>query len=423
MVFSRLSFMMLLQYAVWGLWLPQLAAYLTAPVEGGGLGFTVPQMGYIIGVAGSAGALFSPFVAGQLADRHFRVERVLAVLLSLGGVVIFTMAYQTTFIAWLVMAILYSILYMPTLALTNSVAFTNLSRPETQFPKVRVWGTIGWIVAAWVFPMVWLQTNLKVQALPPFLVGDEAPNVTSRLVDALKVSGVLSILYAVYCLTLPSTPPQKQAKDPLAFRRAFKLFTIPSLAVLMFAALIISTIHQMYFIMTSPYLVSRGLKESLIMPAMSIGQFAEIIIMALLGPVLVRSKFRWVIAIGCLAYFARYAVFGTLTLPLWVTVSSIALHGFCYACFFAAAYIYVDKIAPIDAKHSAQTVFGTVILGLGPILSAFVIPFLSAKFSDASGALDYRGFWYTLAGVGLATAILFVLFFRDETRKVDAEAA
>ncbi|MCH7910094.1 MAG: MFS transporter, partial [Candidatus Hydrogenedentes bacterium] len=191
---SRLGMMMFLQYAVWGFWLPILARYLQSSTEDGGLGFTPGQVGWILGLAGSIGAVTAPFIAGQLADRRFSTEKFLAVLLLLGGLIKWYTSTQTTFEAWLVLSILYSIVYQPTLALTNSLAFAHLGDADREFPRVRVWGTIGWIAASWIFPMVWLQTDLTLQALPPFLAGTELPDATGRLVDALKFSGGPSIL-------------------------------------------------------------------------------------------------------------------------------------------------------------------------------------------------------------------------------------
>ena len=220
---GRLSLMMFLQYAVWGAWLPLAARYLTAPVADGGLGFTGTQMGTILGLAGSIGAICSPFIAGQLADRYFSTERFLAALLTIGAVIKWITASQHSFSAWLILSILYSIVYMPTLALSNSMAFANLGDRDRQFPKVRVWGTIGWIAASWIFPMIYLQSGLHLGAMPPFLTGPELPNVTARLADSLRFSGIISIGYALYCLTLPHTPPRKDATEKLAFKKAFAL--------------------------------------------------------------------------------------------------------------------------------------------------------------------------------------------------------
>jgi nucleoside transporter len=410
----RLSLMMFLQYAVWGAWLPLAARFLQAGPDEGGLGFTGFQVGMILGLAGSVGAVTSPFIAGQVADRYFSAEKFLALLLAVGGVVKWYTAYQTTYPAWLILSIVYSVVYMPTLALSNSVAFANLSDKKRDFPKVRVWGTFGWIAASWIFPMIWLQTDLKFQAMPPFLSGPEVDNVTGRLVDALKFSGMISIGYAAFCFLLPNTPPKRDAVEPLAVAKAFALFRKPSFALLVLASLPISVIHQIYFMQTGPFLSAIGLRDSLIGPVMTIGQFAEIGVMAALGLMLKRLGFRWVIFIGAMAYFARYAVFGTVDLPLGVIVTSQALHGFCYACFFAAGFIYVDRLATDDIRHSVQTVYGIIILGLGPVLGGFLLGWLESAFR-VDGVWDYSKLWYTLGAIGLVTGLAIAALFRDET--------
>jgi len=413
---GRLSLMMFLQYAVWGAWLPLAARYLTAPVTDGGLGFTGTQMGIILGLAGSIGAVASPFIAGQFADRHFSSERFLAFLLLVGGAVKWITASQTEFGPWLWLSIAYSVVYMPTLALSNSMAFANLTDRDRQFPKVRVWGTIGWIAASWIFPMIYLQQNLSFQWMPPFFVGAELPNVTARLADSLRFSAIISWGYAVFCLTLPHTPPKRDAVEKLAFAKAFRLLREPSFAVLVAASLPISVIHQIYFLQTPPFLSHLGLLDSQIGPAMTIGQFSEILIMAGLGFMLTRFGFRRVITLGALAYFVRYTIWSfPEAIPVQVLVASQALHGVCYACFFAAAYIYTDRVAPADVRHSAQTVFGILILGGGPVIGGLLSGWLQDTYAAGGGGVDYGALWRVVSLVGLAAALFFYLAFRERS--------
>lgn len=373
-VVPRLSLMMFLQYAVWGAWLPILGRYLSAHLH-----FTGGEIGLIAGTAGAVGAIFAPFIAGQLADRYFSAERFMAISMLVGGVIQFLLASQTTFLAWLCFSVAYSIIYMPTIAISNSLAFSHLRDPEHQFPPIRLWGTIGWIAVSWVFPMVWLQTGLEFQSVPPFLKGTERPDVIERLADAMRLSGILSVAYGVYCFVLPHTPP-KQSVEKIAFAKAFGLLRNPGLAVLTLAALPISIIHTIYFIQTPQFLPTlAGVRDADVQPAMSIGQFSEIFILAGLGFLLRRLGFKWVLVIGTLSYVLRYLIF-SLGEPTPLVVASQALHGVCFSCFYAAAFIYVERIAPVDVRHSAQTVFGIIILGLGPLLVSPVL----GKITDCS---------------------------------------
>jgi len=416
---TRLGTMMFLQFAIWGAWLPLTARYLSATVAEGGLGFSGSEIGMILGLAGSIGAIVSPFIAGQFADRYFSTERILSFLVITGGIVKWYTATRTDYVSWLWLSILYSVLYMPTLALSNSVAFSHIDDSENTFPKIRVWGTIGWIAASWAFPMIWLQQDLSFQLMPPFLSGEEAPGVTARLADALKFSGIISLIYGAFCFLLPHTPPKADAVESLAFKKAFNLFNNKSFLVLVLASLGVSIIHQIYFLQTGPFLSSIGIKDSSIGPAMTIGQFAEIATMAYLGFFLKRLGFKKVITIGIFAYFARYMIFGTSFLPIWVMVMSQAFHGFCFAFFFAAGFIYVDKLADDDVRHSAQTVFGIIIFGGGPVVGGWLSGYLQNIYT-LDGVFNYSSFWYTLAGIGLVVTLLFYSSFNSTLSKETA---
>lgn len=413
----RLYLMMFLQYAVYGLWLPIAARFLSASPAVGGLGFSDFQIGMIIAVAGAIGALSAPFIAGQIADRYFAPARCLAVLLAVGGMVKFVTAYQTSYAAWLWLSIAYAILFMPTLSLTNSLALGQLPDPKRQFPGVRAVGTMAWITVAWLFPMIWLQSGLEFRWLPPFFTGQDLPNAPARMIDSMRVAGTVSVGYAVFCwFGLPRTPPQREAAKTLALAKAFALVRRRSFAVLVAATLVVSIIHCFYFVQMSKFLAAIGLDDAYIMPAMSLGQFAEIFALAVLGPVLARLGFRTVIALGATCYFLKYAFFGTTQLPLEAIVAAQLIHGFSFAFFFAAGFIYVDRIAPPDTRYSAQTVYMLVILGIGPLVAGPLNGWLSRWCTPAGGRLDYSWYWYIAAAVGLAATVLVAALFRDETQ-------
>jgi len=305
---------------------------------------------------------------------------------------------------------------MPTLALTNSLTMVHLKDPKREFPLIRNWGSVGWILVGWLFSIFWLQHQWHSQSFPPFIGGPDVPNAVHRLSDALRFSGVISIAYACFCLFLPHTPPKRDAVERLAFAKAFALLRKPSFALLVLASLPISMIHQIYLMKAGQFLVAIGLKDSLMGQVLSLGQFSQLAVMVLLGLLITRLGFRWVIVLGCLAYAARYLVFGLPGVPLSWAVAAILLHGVCYACFFIGAFIYVDRIAPADARHSTQTVFGIVILGGGPVAGGYLLKILQPVFTLPGGGVNYSGFWLTLAAVALVTAVVLGVFFRDESR-------
>ena len=442
----RLSLMMLLQYAVWGVWLPILANYLGAPTEKGGLGFSGSDIGWILGLAGSIGAVSAPFIAGQLADRVMNAERALGALLILGGLLKFVMTYQTSYGAWMFLSIVYSILYMPTLSLSNSVAFANVNDREKQFPPIRMWGTIGWIIASVAFPLLYMKSNVQFTTAWPFIDGTERPDQVANIKYSMLVSGIISVAYGVFCFFLPKTPPKRDG-EPLAFAAAFRLLTRPSCLALLAAALLISMIHQLYFVRTGPYITDAiGLPASAVGPTMAIGQVSEIVFLAILGIFLKHIGYKWIIVLGALSYAARYAIFATI--PGAGTVKlAMLLHGMNYGFFFAGAFLFVEKIAPANIRHSAQTVFGIIILGIGPVLAGFYNQWLdSYAVKDAVAAIgnlsgpsdlstattaisaattaptrvfDYASFWTIQSGIAVVSMLILLVGFPNRWEERD----
>jgi len=437
---AALSTMMFLQYAVWGVWLPYLASYLNAaPIVddagnriGGGLGFSGEQIGWILGLAGSVGAISAPFLAGQIADRFINAEKYLGILLIVGGILKYATYYAESYWGFMGLSIAYSVAYMPTLALTNSIAFAHLKDPDRSFGPVRTWGTLGWIVASNAFPLIWLQANLHFTALPPFLAGEPKPDQAGLIADALRVSGVAAVLYGFWAMfMLPKTPPTRSSEHPLAFLSAFGLFSKRGLMVVTLAALPIAMIHQVYFIRTAPFLEAVGFDTAYVGPIMSIGQVSEIVFLAILGFFLKNLGFRWVLTLGCLAYFLRFGLFALATeeTRILAVVSNI-LHGLCYGFFFAGAYIYVERVAPRHLRHSAQTVFAIIILGVGPVFAGLYNGWLS-KIGDetAGGVNDWAAIWWVQGFIGLACAGLVAIAFKldpavhSEDEPADTELA
>lgn len=414
----RLHVMMFLEYAVKAFWYPLASFFLTASAAEGGLGFTQSQKGWIIGLPMAVGALAGPLLIGPLADRYVSTEKCLGVLLFFAGIIKFVTAYQTSFAAWMLLSMLYGMMYIPTIALTNSLAMTHLTDPKRQFPRVRIWGTISWIAVSWGFAMFWLQTDHHWQWLPPFWKGVDIDQVNHRMLDGLKAAGVCAIALALYCFwVLPKTPPNRGATRRLSWEDARKMLTQRSFPALLLLTVCVGALHALYFIQVAAFLKAKGLQASSLLPAMSIGQFSEIAVLACLGPALKRFGFRNVMMFGIACYLLRFAIFATPHLPIAAYVGAQALHGFCFACYIAAGFMYVETIAPRNLHHTAQTMFVLMLMGIAPTVAVFINKQLSARFVDEAGALTasgFAGFWQVAAWLTAAVLVAFALTFRAE---------
>jgi nucleoside transporter len=394
----RLSIMMFLEYVIWGSWLPLLALYLSRF-----LGFSGTDIGWIFATLAIA-SLTTVFISGQIADRYLSTERFLAISHVIGGLAMFALPFQKTFWPFFAAMLVHNLMYVPTLSLTNSISFHHLKDAEDQFGKVRLWGTIGWIAASWPFVFI--------------LRGREGAALESALTGIFWMAGAASIALAVYSLTLPHTPPARsgQKNAPL---EAVKLLAVPSILLLFIVTFLDALVHACYFQWTSPFLSKIGLAENLIMPAMSIGQIAEIGTMAILGLCLKRLGWRKLMTFGILGHAIRFAIY-SLGGPVWLVVASNVVHGFCYAFFFAALYIFVDKAFPKDARASAQALFNLLVLGLGPFFGNLLWGKLADVLTGSDG-IDFRTLFLAPTGLALVAAILLFVGFRPE--KLEALAA
>jgi nucleoside transporter len=396
----RLGVMMFLEYLIWGSWLPLLALYLS-----GVLGFSGAQIGYIFATQAIA-CVFGLYFGGQIADRLLSTEKLLAVLHLVGGLAMFALAYQTTFWSFFVVMLMYQLAYMPTMSLTNAIVFHHVADPQHDFGKVRLWGTIGWIAASWPFVFI--------------LAGKTGPELNAALSSIFTVAGIASIALAGFSLTLPHTPPANRGGTDAgvsAPMEAIRLLRDPVMLVLFAATLMDALVHQCYFQWTSPFLQQAGLAENLIMPAMSVGQIAEIGSMAMLGWALARLGWKWTMTVGILAHAARFFVFA-IGDPLWLMVAINVVHGMSYAFFFAAVYIFVDERCPRDARASAQGLFNLVILGVGPFAGSLLWGWLGDVFRRADGSVDFSRLFIAPAALAVAAALLMMAAFRPGRRPV-----
>ena len=360
----RLSVMMFLQYFIQGSYLPVASVYVQDA-----LGFTEFQLG-LFGSALAVGPLFAPFIIGQLVDRHWSTQRVLAVSHLLGGVIMLLLYVETDVTTFVILGTIYSVLYIPTMMLTNSLAFHHLKNRDREFPRIRLFGTMGFVVPAWCVEYFWLR-------------GLEGAELNTARGIVLALAGTFGLLMAAYCWTLPSTPPEKKKGSEFAPGKVFGLLSIRSFAVLVVISFFVAIVHKFYFVLNSPFLKdilrSGGVTGAWEQRISSVGQISEVLIMLGLGWSITRFGFKRTLAAGIVAYMARCFVFAfaisldsSFPVRMGLVLFGQALHGVCFACFLAAAFMFVDRISPRDIRGSMQNLYGTFLIGVGGIAGGII---------------------------------------------------
>ncbi|MBE3096292.1 MAG: MFS transporter [Planctomycetes bacterium] len=392
----RLSTMMFLQYALWGAWGTVGFIYFSRK-----LGFTIGETNFLFMLMPLA-CIVAPFIGGQIADRWFPTQYFLAFCHLASGVLLFFMARASDVGTMTTLMGAFTLLYAPTLALTNSLAFHHLKDPDRQFSGLRVWGTIGWIAAGVILTLWRLlsdpaalgeyakevgRSESWAQQVP--VLGAAFRGIVDGLVslsayvqlpvvsgDLFYLAGAFAILLGLFCLVLPSTPPSKKGVNPLAFLEALKLLKDRNFSIFLVIAFIVTTELQFYYIPTSGFLEDIGIKVANVSAVMTVAQVAEIVVLAfLLPPAIKRIGLRWTLALGVIAWPLRYIIFA-IGEPTWLVVAALSFHGFGYAFFFVASQIYVNNVAHSDIRASAQSLLTLVTVGIGMALGAQILTFI-----------------------------------------------
>jgi nucleoside transporter len=426
---NKLFIMMVLEFFIWGAWLPLIFGYLPS------LGFTPGEQSWILNAFPIA-AIVGMFFSNQFADRNFAAEKFLAVSHLIGGLAILSLAWATSFWPFFILMMVHCLLYVPTISITNSIAFANMKDAQSEFGIVRMGGTIGWILAAWPFTFILVDWAKVKAADPQGLVnwlgavlgsGLTGPALQEGTRWTYIVAGVASLLLAAFSLVLPHTPPKKvtAGENSLAWLEASKLLRHPFVLVLWVVTFLDSFVHNCYFNWTGTFLGSTqvGIAGNWIMPVMSIGQVAEILTMFILGATLKKLGWRVTMIVGVLGHAARFAVYAFLGEHWQLIVLVQVLHGICYAFFFATVYIFVDEYFPKDARASAQGLFNVMILGIGALVANSVCPYVIQKVFTEDGVTNFRGLFLVPMGFAVFAAFLLLAFFHPPQKGgVGAEA-
>ncbi|AEN73631.1 nucleoside:H symporter [Rhodothermus marinus SG0.5JP17-172] len=407
---ARLSAMMFLEFFIWGAWYTSVAVYMAA--EGMG---TLTHWPYTVN---PIAAIAAPFFLGLIADRYFATEKVLGVLHLLGGLVLLMVPqFSGAPVAFILLLLLYNLCYMPTLGLANSLAFHHIQSQEKQFPLIRVFGTIGWIVAGLFVSFV----------LKAFVAEGRLPEQTPM---PLYTAAVASILLGLYSFTLPHTPPPA-AGQPVSIRSIAGLDALQQLGSKPFYVFLVSSFLiciplAAYYNFTQLFLEATGFQN--IAGTQTLGQMSEVVFMLLMPVFFARLGVKWMLLVGMGAWVLRYVLFA-LAAPstiFWMIILGILLHGICYDFFFVTGQIYVDKKSTPEIRGQAQGMLVLVTYGLGMLIGAQVAGNLYNSFLNGAASLSleaWQQFWFIPAAFAAVVMVLFGLLFNDRVERTPATAA
>lgn len=384
----RLSTMMFLEYFIWGAWYVTLGTWLAT-----GLHFSGEQIGLAAG-ATSVGAILAPFLVGLIADRLFATQRVLAALHIAGAILLYAASSQTSFSVFYSLILLYCLCFMPTLALTNSLAFRQMKDPKQEFGAIRVLGSIGWIIAGLVVGSM----RLEATAL------------------AMRLAAGASMLLGLYSFTLPHTPPLASRNDRFSIANIFpseavSLLKERSMLIFVLASFFICIPLQFYYAFTNLFLNQVGVQNAA--GKMTGGQMSELFCMILIPWFFRRLGVKYMLVAGMAAWVLRYLLFayGNPTTGMWMFWGGILLHGICYDFFFVTGQIYIDQKAHAGLRAAAQGLITFITYGLGMFVGSWLSGFVVEHYTltPPLGAVTYN--WRSIWIVSTVISALVLLFF------------
>ncbi len=401
----RLSVMMFLEFFIWGAWFVTMGAYLLQPKDAGGLGATGVQIGIAFATQ-SIGAIIAPFIVGLIADKFFSAQKILGVLHIVGAILLWVAALSDNFDTFYLYILIYMILYMPTLALVNSISMRQMEDTEKEFPFIRVMGTVGWIVA-----------GLMIM----FFHWEDA----HHLVLTFKMAAIASLLLGLYSFSLPATLPMKRhvktSVGELLGLDAIRLLKDKNFLIFFIASIAICIPTGFYYAFANPFLSEVGMTGTA--GKMTLGQGFEVIFMLLMPFFFKKLGVKKMLALGMFAWAIRYVFFayGYMGGPgnsLWFLLFiGIAIHGICYDYFFVTGQIYTDSHAGKKFQSAAQGLITLGTYGIGLLIGSLISGVVADKYVLADGMHDWKAIWLIPAAIAIVVMILFLILFKTEKGK------
>ena len=401
----QLSLMMFLQFFIWGGWFVTLGTFL-----GNNLGASGAETGMAFSTQ-SWGAIIAPFFIGLIADRYFNAEKILGVLHLIGAVLMYFMSQATSFDAFYPLVFAYMVAYMPTLALVNSVSFFQMKDPAKDFSMIRVFGTIGWIIAGLLISYFQWDSTKSI---------DEG-----ALSNTFTMVAIASLILGVISFTLPKTPPSQSdgavsVSDILGLD-ALKLLKDRNFLMFFTTSILICIPLAFYYQQANPFLVELGMENPT--GKMTLGQISEVLFMLLLPFFFKKFGFKKTLLVGMLAWAVRYTLFayGNAGEQAFMLIIGIALHGICYDFFFVSGQIYTDFKAGEKIKSAAQGLITLATYGVGMLIGFWVAGKISDQNMLADGSHNWEVIWMLPAAFALGVMVLFILIFKNETIELKKE--
>lgn len=402
----KLSAMMFLEFFIWGAWFVTLGTFL-----GNNLSATGGQSASVFSTQ-SWGAIIAPFIIGLIADRYFNAEKILGVLHLVGAVLMYQMYNATDINVFYPYVLGYMILFMPTLALVNSVSFNQMKDPEKEFSTIRVWGTIGWIAAGLLISFYFHWDTAEAAK-------------AGMLKNTFLMAGIASLTLGLFSFTLPKTPPKVSSGEKVKVSEilgldALKLLKDKNFAIFFISSILICIPLAFYYQNAHPFLSNVGLENPT--GKMTIGQISEVLFLLLLPVFFTKFGFKKTILVGMLAWGIRYALFayGNASDLSFMLILGIALHGICYDFFFVSGQIYTNSAAGDKYKSSAQGLITLATYGVGMLVGFEVAGWITDTYKLADGSFDWKMVWIIPSGIAFVVFLLFALFFTDK-KKVEAQ--